>query len=267
MIQDIIIPSITLGAIGLFLGLVLAVASVIFKVEVDERIPGITEVLPGANCGGCGYAGCSAYAAAIVNDDADINLCNVGGQASQNAIADIMGVEAGEFIPQVATVRCGGTCDAAKYRFEYDGIHDCAAAALVCGGFKSCTYGCLGLGNCMRVCINDAITMEAGVAKIDKNKCCGCGSCVLECPRNIIELIPVKKKVAVKCVSKDKGARVREVCSAGCIGCKMCEKACPEGAISVKDNVAAIDYDKCTGCGLCAEKCPVKCIVKEEIDE
>lgn len=260
MVNDILIPSLTLGGIGLVLGGILAVASIVFKVEVDERIPRISEVLPGANCGGCGYAGCNAYAAAIVEDNADISLCCVGGQSVQDAIAEVLGVESGAFIPKRPIVLCGGGCTKAKNKFEYSGIEDCAAADRVGGGFKSCSYGCLGLGNCVRVCDDDAIKIVDEIAVIDYDKCIGCGKCVVACPRNIIYPVPQKNNTSVNCVSRDKGAVVRKNCDVGCIGCKMCEKVCPVNAIIVNGNLAVINYDKCIDCGACAQKCPTKCI-------
>ncbi len=262
---EILFPALAIGAVGLALGILLAVAAKAFHVEVDERIEQITGCLSGANCGGCGYAGCSAYAAAIVNDGAPMGLCTAGGQAAANSIASIMGVEAVVVEPMRAVVRCAGVTGAAADHYEYCGIADCVAAAkLQGGGHKACNFGCLGYGSCQDACTEGGISIVDGVASIDGSACIGCGSCVKVCPKGIIELVPKKNKVYVKCSSCDKGAAMKVKCSAGCIGCRICEKACPNGAVTVTDSHASIDYSKCTNCGLCAEKCPRHIIVNED---
>ena len=213
--------------------------------------------MPGANCGGCGFPGCGGCAAAIVAGTAPANACPVGGAAVAAKIGSIMGVEAGSAEPTAAFVKCQGTCDIAKEKYTYFGLDDCTMAMqLAGGGAKSCTYGCLGLGSCKKVCAFGAIEIVNGIAVIDKDKCVSCGKCVSTCPKHIIELLPVKKKVKVQCSSKDMGKNVNAVCSAGCIACKICEKNCPFDAIHVVDNLAVIDYDKCKACGICANKCP-----------
>lgn len=266
--KDIIYPVLSMGALGLVLGALLAVASKIFAVDKDERAEAITEVLPGANCGSCGFAGCSAYASAISKDGAKINACSPGGQKVADAIAEIMGVQSETVEEKIAVVRCQGTKDVATEKFDYIGIEDCGAIASLQGaGQKSCDYGCLGFGSCVKSCCRGAITIENGIAVIDADKCGGCGECVLVCPKNLIELVPRKTKYIVKCQSCDKGAQMKEKCSVGCIGCKICEKNCEAGAITVINNHAVIDYSKCTSCGVCAEKCPKKIILpvlKEE---
>lgn len=266
--KDIIFPALALGALGLVLGALLAIASKIFAVEKDERAEAISEVLPGANCGSCGYAGCSAYAAAISCGNAAINACNPGGQTVSDAIAEIMGVESAQVEEKCAVVLCSGTTDVATDKYIYDGVADCAAAAaLQGGGQKACDYGCLGFGNCAAVCRNGAITVENGIAAIDTDKCGACGECVAACPKNLIKIMPKSAKYVVKCQSCDKGAQMKTKCTVGCIGCKICEKNCPADAIKVENNHAVIDGKKCIGCGLCAEKCPKKIImpfVKEE---
>ncbi len=266
--NEILFPALALGAVGLALGALLAAASKVFHVEVDERVEKITSCLSGANCGGCGYAGCAAYAAAIVNDGAPVNCCASGGQAAANAIAEIMGVEAGAVEPKRAVVLCAGVNDAAPERFDYYGIADCLAASRIQGGGpKACSYGCLGLGKCALACSEGGISIVNGIASIDSSACRGCGSCKNVCPKNIIDLIPKKYKIYVKCKSCDKGPAMKNTCSVGCIGCRLCEKACQSGAIKVTNNVASIDYSKCTQCGLCAEKCPRKIIINENAAE
>ncbi len=263
--SDILLPALAMGAVGLVLGIILTAASKIFKVEVDERIEKITECLPGANCGGCGYAGCGGYAAAIVNGEAEIGACASGGQAAADKIAEIMGVEAGTVEPMRAVVMCSGTSEAAVDRYDYYGVADCVTASkLQGGGHKACGYGCLGYGSCVEVCSEGGISIVNGIASIDGSACIGCGACKKVCPKNIIDLVPKRNKIYVKCKSCDKGAAMKQKCAVGCIGCRMCEKACPAGAITVTDSHAAIDYAKCTGCGLCAEKCPRKIIINEE---
>ena len=168
-----------------------------------------------------------------------------------------MGIEASASEPMAAFVKCGGTCEKAKEKYDYFGIDDCNMAVQLAGqGAKSCSYGCLGLGSCKKACAFGAIEIVDGIAVIDKEKCVACGKCVSTCPKHIIELLPAKKKVKVQCSSKDVGKNVMPVCSTGCIACKICEKNCPFDAIHVVDNLAVIDYDKCKACGICANKCP-----------
>ena len=254
------------GIVALLLGLFLGVAGEKFKVEVDPNEEAICGVLPGNNCGGCGYAGCSGLAAAIAKGEAPVNQCPVGGEPVANQIAAIMGVEAEAGVKQVAFVKCAGTCYVAEVDYEYTGIEDCAAMAFVPnGGAKACKYGCLGYGSCVKACPFDAIHVEDGLAIVDKDKCKACGKCIAACPKNLIELVPYDAKHVVQCSSKDKGKAVMDACSVGCIGCQLCVKNCPSGAVTVENNIAHIDQDKCTGCGICAEKCPKKIITKKDI--
>lgn len=268
-VMKILIPALAIGAIGLVLGALLAVASKIFAVEKDEKAEAITEILPGANCGSCGFAGCGAYAEAISKDGAKINCCSPGGQAVSDKIAEIMGVSSEAVEEKVAVVCCEGTNENATAKYNYEGLDDCIAISrLQGGGQKECSYGCLGHGSCAKVCSRGAITMVNGIAVIDREKCGGCGECAEICPKKVIKIIPKSSVYAVKCASCDKGAAMKEKCSVGCIGCKICEKNCPTQAITVTDNHAVIDYEKCIGCGICAEKCPKKIIVEmREKDE
>lgn len=262
--NEIMFPALAMGAVGLVLGALLAVASKIFEVKKDERAEAIAEALPGANCGSCGYAGCSAYAAAISQDGAKINCCSPGGQTVSDKIAEIMGVSSEAVEEKVAVVCCDGTHENAASKYEYVGTTSCIAAAkLQGGGEKACSYGCLGYGSCVAVCSRNAISIENGIAVIDMDKCGGCGECSVVCPKNIIKIVPKSSKYYVKCQSCDKGAQMKEKCTVGCIGCKICEKNCPTGAITVTDNCAAIDNTKCINCGVCAEKCPKK-IIREK---
>lgn len=256
----IVLPVVALGGMGLLFGVLLAVASKIFAVKEDERIPLVTEALPGANCGGCGYAGCSAYANAVVNDGAPVSACPVGGAAVAAKIAAIMGVEADTGEKRVARVLCMGNTERAAQKYEYDGPADCHTANRLGAGPKMCSYGCIGLGSCVKVCKFNAITVENGVAKVDMDKCTACGACVKECPKGIIKILPQSSSYTVLCHSKDKGKMVTKACGAGCIGCGICAKNCPSGAITIENNIAVIDEEKCVKCGVCAEKCPRKCI-------
>ncbi len=256
----IIASIISLGGMGLIFGSLLAYASKKFAVEADERISIITEILPGANCGGCNYTGCAALATAIVDGIAPIDACPVGGEASAKAIAEVMGVTVKGKERKIARILCAGTKDKAKEKYKYHGLKDCLAASQINGGFKSCEYGCLGLGTCVNACQFDAITIKDDIANIDENKCTACGMCVQSCPRNLIELIPESKKTWVMCKSLERGPVVRTQCDVGCIACKICEKACEFDAIHVIDNIALIDYEKCTNCNECVNKCPKKII-------
>ena len=259
---SIISAVLTVGLIGLAFGLLLAFAAVIFKVETDERIEKISEILPGANCGACGFAGCSAYAKAVVEDDAPVNSCSVGKGKVAEKIGEIMGKTADENEPMTARVVCGGDCENAKDKYVYFGVEDCWAANKLAGGAKACSSGCLGLGSCIKVCQFGAISIENGIAVVDEEKCTACGMCTKACPKAVIRLMPKNKKVFIKCNSKKPGKEVNAVCKSGCIGCKLCEKECHFEAISVAENLAAIDFDKCKSCGLCVAKCPKKVIVK-----
>lgn len=258
----VLYAAITLGGAGLLCGVMLAVASKYLAVETDSRVEQITEVLPKANCGGCGFAGCSAFAEAVVSGKAEVNGCSAGGAETAKKIAEIMGVSAGDAKPKVATVLCRGTSNASVERYEYEGISDCAAAARLGGGQKACAFSCLGFGNCVKVCRFDAINVVNGVAEVDIEKCTGCGACVRECPKKVIELIPKGSKFYVGCSSHDRGIDVKNKCTAGCIACRICEKNCPSGAITIENNLAKIDYEKCTGCGICKQKCPKNIIIE-----
>ena len=263
--QEIWIALAILGGMGLIFGLVLAVASKVFAVETDPRLEELTEALPGANCGGCGYAGCAAYAEAVLKGQAEIGKCASGGPAAAEKMAKIMGVEPGAFVRRVALVRCAGQhgvdengkATGSKMKGYYEGIEDCLAATKVAGrGPLICKFGCLGFGNCTKVCQHDAIHVVDGVAKVDHEKCVGCMVCGGVCPRNLIIPVEYDKRVVIACASKAKGAVTIRGCSAGCVGCGKCEKVCEEGAIHVDQNLAFIDYTKCTSCGKCATVCP-----------
>lgn len=251
------------GAVGIFVGLFLGVAGIRFKVQVDEKEEAVLAALPGNNCGGCGYAGCSGLAAAIAKGEAPVGACPVGGGPVAEKIAAIMGVEAGSAERMVAYVACRGDCDKAKNDYEYHGIQDCSKMAFVPGGGpKACGSGCLGHGDCVKACPFDAVHVVNGVAVVDKEKCKACGKCVEACPKHLISLIPYKAKYAVGCSSRDKGPVTMKACQTGCIGCGICVKNCPNQAVTVTEFHAVIDQEKCTGCGACAEKCPKKIIEK-----
>lgn len=261
-ISAILTALIVVGAVGLILGVFLGIASIVFKVNVDEREEAVLSVLPGNNCGGCGFPGCSGLAAAIAKGEAAVNACPVGGEAVGKEIAKIMGVEAGETVKMTAFVKCAGDCDMTTQNYEYTGIEDCGMVKYVPdGGAKSCGYGCLGYGNCVRECPFDAIHIENGIAKVDRGKCKTCGKCIAACPKKLIEMIPYDSKAVVACSSKDKGPVTMKACKTGCIACSMCVKVCPSEAVAVADFLAHIDQSKCTGCGACKEKCPKKIIV------
>lgn len=252
---------ISLSAMGLCFGAGLAYASQKFAVEIDPKEEAILNSLPGANCGGCGFPGCGGLAAAIAKGEAPVNGCPVGGAEVAAIIADIMGVSAGAGVRKVANVICKGTSTNAKNKSLYSGILDCKAAVMVAGGPKSCSFGCMGLGTCERVCPFDAIHVyDDGIAHVDPEKCVACGKCIEACPKAIIEWIPYDQGVCIDCNSKEKGKDVKDRCSVGCIGCQLCVKSCPFGAINFENNLAKIDYTKCTQCMVCVSKCPTKAI-------
>ena len=245
---------------GLGLGLILAYAKKIFNVEADERIELIENVLPAANCAGCGYASCKSLAEAIVKGEAKTNACHVGDNNMCSEIAQIMGLQILESERYRAQVMCSGTNDLAKQKYEYDGIKDCVDANRLAGGSKSCSNGCLGLGTCIKNCKFDAIKIINGVAAVDYDKCTACGACVSACPKRIIKLIPFNAAHWVGCISVDKGAVTRKNCAIGCVACGLCQKKCPAGAIEMNGFIANIDYGKCNSCGECVKACPRRVI-------
>ena len=260
-IMNILAATGVVGAVGIFVGLFLGAAGILFKVKTNQKEEAVLAALPGNNCGGCGYAGCSGLAAAIAKGEAPVNACPVGGAAVGAKIAAIMGVEAGSSEKMVAYVACKGDCEKAKQDYDYYGQEDCRIMGFVPGGGpKACSAGCLGFGSCVKACPFDAIHVVDGVAVVDKEACKACGKCVEACPKHLISLIPYRAKYAVACSSADKGPVTMKVCQAGCIGCGLCVKNCPSQAVTVKDFHAVIDQEKCTGCGTCREKCPKKCI-------
>lgn len=264
--EEILTAVIPVVIISIICGTVLVIASKLMAVKEDERFPKVRECLPGANCGACGFAGCDGYAKALCeNPDTPSNLCTPGAYAVSKKLSEILGTKFTDVAEKVAVVHCGGDCSKTQDKAIYSGIQSCKAAKLTYGGKGSCTYGCLGLGDCMNVCPQNAIYIKDGIAKINLYECIGCGICTRACPNGLISLIPKSENVIVTCSSKDKGASVRKICSNGCIGCKKCERVCPQGAIKVTDNLASINYEKCRSCpdfGICAESCTTSCIAR-----
>ncbi len=273
--MNILIAILVLGGLALAFGLILAVASKVFYVEVDPRLDQLNECLPGANCGGCGYPGCGGYAEAVLKGEAPIGKCASGGNECAAKMAAIMGVKAEAVARRVALVRCSGqrTYDeegnitaGSKMKGNYEGIKDCLAATKVAGrGPLACKFGCLGFGNCVAACQYDAISIVDGVAKVDTEKCVGCMSCAAQCPRGLIVPVEYGTDVIVACASNAKGVVTKRACTSGCIGCGLCKKICPTGAMNVVGNLAIIDYSKCTSCGLCATVCPQHLIADAKI--
>ena len=259
----IITAIVVLAIVALIIGIILSVAEKAFKVEVDEKEVAVREELPGSNCGGCGFAGCDALAKAIASGEAPITACPVGGMPVAKKIAEIMGQEVGEMEKMIAYVKCDGTCDKRESDYQYFGIDSCVYASKMPGSSPySCKYGCMGFGDCVRVCDYGAIRIVDKKAVVDETLCVACGKCLKACPNKLIELIPASTKYRVQCSSLANGKEVKSACTAGCIGCSLCQRNCPSEAIIFENNIAKIDYSKCTQCGLCAEKCPVKIIKK-----
>lgn len=251
----------TVSALGFISSLGLGIAAKKFSVFVDPKVEKIEGMLPGANCGACGYPGCAAYAKAVVEENAACNLCVAGGEEVTADISSVMGVEAEAMEKKIARLMCQGSNNCAERKFDYTGIQDCRAAMVVAGGNKSCVFGCLGYGSCIKACPFGAISaQENGLIQIDENLCTGCGICIQTCPKNILDLVPPTQRVTVLCHSTDKGPIVKKNCKKGCIGCMVCKKVCPEEAITVESFLAKIDPAKCTACLKCVGKCPMKTI-------
>ncbi len=259
--KAILIPSILgLAALGVFFGLALAIASKKFGVEVDPRVEEITGLLPGANCGGCGFPGCSSYAEALVKGTAEIGLCPACLREATARIAELLGKEVADREKKVAFLHCAGG-KVAKRQFTYDGIQTCAAASLIAGGDLGCEFGCLALYDCVRACPFDAIELdEIAMPRVNPEKCTGCGICVETCPKDLFEIVPESKTILVACSNTERGKFVRLVCDIGCIGCFKCAKTCKYEAIEMREGLAIIHHEKCTVCGECIPVCPKKII-------
>ena len=266
LMEVLLYTILTLCALGVFSAVILYFVARKFRVEEDPRIDEVEKMLPGANCGGCGFAGCRGMADALVKrDDISALFCPVGGGDCMKAVAAYLGKAAAEKQPEVATVRCGGTCEKRPRTNEYNGAKSCAVASSLYVGETGCAFGCLGFGDCVAVCAFDAIHInpETGLPEVDADKCTACGACVKACPKMIIELRkkwPKNRAVYVSCVSKDKGAVVMKACKAGCIGCGKCVKVCAFDAITVENNLAYIDPQKCKLCRKCVNECPTGAI-------
>jgi len=264
------IAVVVLGAIALLASVVLYVCSKKFAVKEDPRLAQVSAVLPQANCGGCGFPGCSGMADALVKAADAGSLeglnCPVGGAEVMEQVADLLGMAVANTEPMVAVVRCNGTCEHRPKTIEYSGLRTCAAMNACSAGETACGYGCLGCGDCVDACQFGAIAInpETGIVEVNEDLCGGCGSCARACPRHIIELRkkgPKGRRVYVSCVNHDKGPVAKKACSVACIGCGKCEKECPFGAITMDGNLAYIDPQKCRLCRKCERACPTGAIV------
>ncbi len=256
------LPIAVMGITAIVLGAAILAVSKKFSVPLDTRVEDLLFILPGANCGACGYSGCSGYAEALASGNEPNNAkCIPGGPDTAAELTEYLGAGGGEFVPTMAQVYCQGTPEHTKPRFEYVGIPTCKDANMVQNGPGSCVYGCLGFGDCRVVCEYDAIEIIDGVARISPENCVACGKCVTECPKSIIHLIPkVENAYINRCSNPLLGPIVKKSCGIGCIGCTLCVKVCPTQAISMRDSLAIIDQDKCIQCGKCIEVCPPKSI-------
>jgi Na+-translocating ferredoxin:NAD+ oxidoreductase subunit B len=264
--EIVIITIVTLAALGATSALILYFVAQKFKVFEDPRIDEVESVLPAANCGGCGFPGCRAFAEGMVKADdiSDMN-CPVGGAEVMAKAAAILGKEAKVAAPMVAVVRCNGNCEARPQTNKYDGAASCSIASALYGGETGCSYGCLGLGECVEACKFNAMYMDpaTGLPVVIEENCVACGACVKACPKKIIEMRkkgPKSRRIFVSCVNKDKGAVAKKACNVACIGCSKCQKECPHDAITIDSNLAYIDHEKCKLCRKCADVCPTNAI-------
>ncbi len=267
--SDVVINSVIIvGAMGLAAAIILFMVAQKFHVVEDPRIDQVEEELPAANCGGCGYPGCRAFAEALVKTDDISDLhCPVSDKDSMEKIAAILGKEMGEMKPLVAVVRCAGSPDKSPRTNIYDGTHSCTIISSLYTGETGCPYGCLGMGECVDACNFDAIHMNADtqLPEVTDDLCTACNACVVACPRDIIELRKKNKKdrkIFVSCINEDKGGVARKNCKVACIGCGKCVKVCPYEAITLENNLAYIDPDKCRLCRKCAPECPTNAILE-----
>jgi len=258
--NTILIAVVSITAIGGVCAIILTVASKIMYVKIDGRVVSITEILPGANCGACGYPGCSGYAQALVSDGAKTNLCTPGGSSVSEKISEILGVETQSIVKKSAVIHCIGADHLRIKKMEYKGVQSCTAAKQLFGGHTACTFGCLGYGDCKFACPSGAICIDNRLARVITSLCTGCGLCVKTCPNKLIWIENADIPVIIACNNIEKGVITRKKCKTGCIACGKCVRECPEKALVIEDNHAKIDYAKCSGCGHCAEVCVSKCI-------
>jgi len=255
----------TMGLLAFIFAVGLAIASRKFAVKKDPKIDEVRKVLPSVNCGACGLAGCDAFAEAVVAGKVSIDGCIPGQKEVADKICKILGKEIkGKKIQFVAKLKCNGGKGETSEKFNYNSIESCKAASLLSQGPKSCSYGCIGFGDCVKVCKFDALKMSHNrLPIVNKEKCTACAACIKECPKHMFKLVPKDKNIHVLCSSLDPAKKVMKACKVGCIACKACERICPADAIHVKDNLAEINYSKCTMCGKCVSACPRKLIVDE----
>jgi len=260
-IQNILIPGSVVLGIAALLGILIVIVSHFFQLPVNEKKEALTAALPGANCGGCGFAGCDGYAQFLADGSTDTSLCAVGGAACSAELASILGVSPVFSEPSVVRLLCQGTSVHTKRRYEYSGTTTCNAAHGLLGGPGACTYGCLGFGDCITVCAFHALSVKDGIISVDIKECTACGQCVKICPKDLLKLFPKSSEEAVLCKNTWPGPQTRKNCTVGCIGCQKCVKTCPAGAISMTDALAVIDQTVCTRCGACVTVCPTQSVL------
>jgi len=259
-IRNIMVPGVIVLGIAALLGILIVIVSHFFQMPVNAKKESLLAALPGANCGGCGFAGCDGYAQYLADGAADTGMCAVGGTDCAQELASILGVEAKFPEPRVVRLLCQGTKDHTTRRYEYSGTLTCNAAHGLLGGPGACTYGCLGYGDCITVCVFHALSRKDGIVQVNVDECTACGQCVKMCPKDLLQLFPKSSEVAVLCQNTWPGSETRKECSIGCIGCQKCVKTCPAGAISMRESLAVIDQTLCTRCGACVKVCPTHSI-------